>query len=64
MPRSCRGMMSRQDSSEILPCGQTGDLRVGSKGHIPSNFLESVGICDGPPLTVDSNYLFSPSNTL
>ena len=33
-----------QDTSRILPQGQTGVFGVGSIGQISSNFFESVGI--------------------
>ena len=32
----------------ILPC----DLGMGSKGQLPLDFFESVGICDGAPSNV------------
>ena len=31
----------------ILTYDQTGDLGMGSKGQLPLDFFESVGICDG-----------------
>ena len=37
-------MSSRPGYTEILPYNQTGDLGMGSKGHIPLDFFESVGI--------------------
>ena len=30
----------------------TGDLGMGSKGQLPLDFFESVGICDGAPSNV------------
>ena len=33
----------------ILPYNQTGDLEMGSKGQLPLDFFESMGICDGMP---------------
>ena len=32
---------------KILTYNQTGDLGMGSKGQLPLDFFESVGICDG-----------------
>ena len=34
------------------PYNQTGDLGMGSKGQLPLDFFESVGICDGAPSNV------------
>ena len=31
---------------------KTGDLGMGSKGQLPLNFFQSVGICDGKPSNV------------
>ena len=35
-----------------LTYDKTGDLGMGSKGQIPLDFFESVGICDGAPSNV------------
>ena len=45
-----KGMSSRPGYSEnFYPMIKTGDLEMGSKGQIPLDFFESVGICDGTP---------------
>ena len=36
----------------ILTYDKTGDLGMGSKGQLPLDFFESVGICDGAPSNV------------
>ena len=35
-----------------LSYNQIGDLGMGSKGQLPLDFFESVGICDGAPSNV------------
>ena len=47
-----KGMSSRPGYIEILTNAQAGDLRMGSKGQLPLDFFESVGICDGAPSNV------------
>ena len=37
---------------KILTYDQVGDLGMGSKGQLPLDFFESVGICDGAPSNV------------
>ena len=36
----------------ILTYDKTGDLGMGSKGQLPLDFFESVGICHGAPSNV------------
>ena len=43
-----KGMSSRPGYTY----NQTGDLGMGSKGQLPLDFFESVGICDGAPSNV------------
>ena len=51
-----KGMVSRTGYKlKFSPDGQTGNLRVGSKGQISLNPFESEGICDGVPTTVHSS---------
>ena len=38
-----------QDTLKYFTWDQIGDLGVGSKGQIPLDFFESVGICNGAP---------------
>ena len=48
-----KGMISTPGYTEKkLPEDQTVDLGVGSKGQIPLDFFESVGICEGAPSNV------------
>ena len=48
-----KGIFSRPGYTEKnLTYDQTGDLGMGSKGHLPLDFFESVGICDGAPSNV------------
>ena len=48
-----KGMSSRPGYNlKILTYDQTGDLGMGSKGQIPLDFFESVGIYDGAPSNV------------
>ena len=48
-----KGMSNRPGyTKKNLAYSQTGDLGMGSKGQIPLDFFESVGICDGTPLNV------------
>ena len=43
-----KGMNSGPGYTEnFLPYNQTGDLGMGSKGQLPLDFFESMGICDG-----------------
>ena len=37
---------------KLLTYDKTGDLGMGSKGQLPLDFFESVGICDGAPSNV------------
>ena len=39
-------------SWKFLIYDQTGDLGMVSKGQLPLDFFESVGICDGAPSIV------------
>ena len=51
-----KGMVSRTGYKlKFSPDGQTGNLRVGSKGQISLNLFESEGICDSVPTTVHSS---------
>ena len=45
-------MSSRPGYTKILTYDQTGDLGMGSKGQLPLDFFERVGICDGAPSNV------------
>ena len=48
-----KGMSSRPRYTEqFLTYDKTGDLVMGSKGQLPLDFFESVGICDGAPSNV------------
>ena len=48
-----KGMSSRPGYTEkFLTYDQTGNLVMGSKGQLPLDFFESVGICDGAPSNV------------
>ena len=49
-----KGMNSSPGYSTLksLPYNQTGYLGMLSKGQLPLNFFESVGICDGVPSNV------------
>ena len=47
-----KGMTISPGYTKTLPYNQTGDLGMGSKGQIPLDFFDSVGICDGDPLDV------------
>ena len=48
-----KGMNSRSGYTEKnLTYDQTGDLWMGSKGQLPLDFFESVGMCDGAPSNV------------
>ena len=48
-----KGMSSRPGYTEIFfTYDQTGDLGMGSKGQLPLDFFESMGICDGTPSNV------------
>ena len=40
------------DALNNLTYDETGDLRMGSKGQLPLDFFEIVGICDGAPSNV------------
>ena len=47
------GLSSRPGYTEFFfTYDQTGDLGMGSKGQLPLDFFESVGICDGAPSNV------------
>ena len=45
-------MGSRPGYTDSLPYNQTGDLGMESKGQIPLDLFESLGICDGAPSNV------------
>ena len=48
-----KGMSSRPRYNEqFLTSDRTGDVGMGSKGQLPLDFFESVGICDGQPSNV------------
>ena len=48
-----KGKSSRLGYTEKnLTYDQTVDLWVGSKGQLPLDFFESMGICNGAPLNV------------
>ena len=56
-----KGMSSRPQYTEqfYLTYGKTDDLGMGSKGQLPLDFFERVGICDGAPSNVfQFSYLF------
>ena len=48
-----KGMSSRPGYNEnFFTYDQTGNLVMGSKGQLPLDFFESVGICDGASMNV------------
>ena len=46
-----KGMSSRLGYTEIS-YDQTGEIQIGSKGQLPLDFFEGVGICNGEPSNV------------